>query len=50
MKLYKEIMKRIFISISMSFIIFIVIGIIFDINDGGEFTLTNYSMLMMSKI
>ena len=42
MKLFKEIMKRIFISIAMSFIIFIVIGIIFDIKDGGKFTLTDY--------
>ena len=47
MKTFKEVMKRAFISIAMSFIIFIVIGIIFDIKDGGNFTLTDYGFTKM---
>ena len=48
MKLFKEIIKRVFISIAMSFIIFIAIGIIFDIKDGGNFTLTDYGFTKMT--
>ena len=48
MKMFKEIMKRVFISIAMSFVIFIVIGIMFDIKDGGNFTLTDYGFTKMA--
>ena len=48
MKTFKEVMKRAFISIAMSFIIFIVIGIMFDIKDGGNFTLTDYGFTKMA--
>ena len=48
MKNFKVVMKRAFISIAMSFIIFIVIGIIFDMKDGGNFTLTDYGFTKMA--
>ena len=48
MKIFKQIVHRALISIAMSFAIFIIIGIVFDIKDGGDFTLTGYGFTKMA--
>lgn len=48
MKIFKQIVHSALISIAMSFAVFIIIGIVFDIKDGGDFTLTGYGFTKMA--
>ena len=38
MKALKEVLKSIFVSVALSFIIFVIVGIVFDLWNGGTFT------------
>ena len=48
MKTFNEIVKSVFVSMAVSFSIFIAVGIVFDIKDGGIFTLTDYGFTKMA--
>ena len=43
----KELLRSILISIGMALAIFCVVGIIFDVGNGGKFSLENYSFTKM---
>ncbi len=47
MKTFMIVVKRALISIAMSLLIFIAVGIFFDIKDAGIFTLTDYGFTKM---
>lgn len=48
MKVLKEVLKSIFVSVALSFIIFVIVGIVFDILNGGTFTLKGYGFTKMA--
>lgn len=48
MNIVKETIQRTFVSIGISFLIFLLIGIFFDLKSGGVFTLTGYGFTKMT--
>lgn len=48
MKILKEVLQRTFVSIGISFLIFFLIGVFFDLKGGGVFTLTGYGFTQMT--
>ena len=47
MKMFKDMVGKALISIGMSLTIFAIVGIVFDINGAGTFTLDNYGFTKM---